>query len=104
MLRSAPAASVPKPEAPTTAERVDLCKRHLVANVSARGERFGVAVTRRHLSGYLRGMPGAAALRQRLVTCDSLAGCLEILDGALTRPAPAVTAMTAMTSGAALEA
>ena len=41
--------------------------------------------TRRHLSGYLKGLRGAAALRQRLNQCDSLEGCLAILDGALSR-------------------
>ncbi len=69
-------------EAPTAEERVALCRQHLSANVEARGERFGVAVTRRHLAGYLRGLPGAASLRQRLVRCDSLQGCLDILAGA----------------------
>jgi tRNA-dihydrouridine synthase B len=41
-----------------------------------------VHCTRRHLAGYLKGLPGAAALRQRLNLCDSLDGCLEILDSA----------------------
>ena len=65
---------------PTADERIELCRVHLQANVDLRGEPWGVRVTRRHLSGYLRGLPGAAALRQRLNTCDSLAGCFEILD------------------------
>jgi tRNA-dihydrouridine synthase len=51
----------------------------LIANVSQRGEPFGVHCTRRHLAGYLKGLPGAASLRQRLNACDSLEGCLEIL-------------------------
>ena len=68
---------------PTPAERVALCREHLIANVEARGENFGVKVTRRHLSGYLRGIPGAAALRQKLVVEPSLQGCLDLLDGAL---------------------
>lgn len=72
---------------PTARERIELCKRHLVANCEQRGEHFGVRVTRRHLAGYLKGLPGAAALRQALVTTDSLAGCLAILDGALERAA-----------------
>jgi len=72
---------------PTPKERIDLCREHLMANVEARGEKFGVKVTRRHFAGYLKGLPGAAQLRQRLNTCDSLAGCLEILDGALERAA-----------------
>jgi nifR3 family TIM-barrel protein len=68
--------------APTPDERLELCRKHLVANVAQRGEPFGVHVTRRHLSGYLKGLPGAAALRQALNGCDTLAGCLAILDGA----------------------
>jgi tRNA-dihydrouridine synthase B len=72
---------------PTVEERIALAREHLVANVEARTEKYGVAVTRRHLSGYLRGLPGAASLRQRLVRCDSLDGCLEILGGAVQRAA-----------------
>jgi tRNA-dihydrouridine synthase B len=72
---------------PTAEERIALCREHLLANVEARGETRGVAVTRRHLSGYLRGLPGAASLRQRLVTCPTLDGCLEILGGAMARAA-----------------
>jgi tRNA-dihydrouridine synthase len=70
---------------PTAEERLALCREHLVANVERRGEPFGVHCTRRHLAGYLKGLPGAAALRQALNGCDSLAGCLEILDGAQAR-------------------
>lgn len=72
-------------QGPTTEERLSLCASHLRANVEARGESFGVKVTRRHLSGYLSGLPGAAALRQQLNTCDNLAGCLDILESARER-------------------
>jgi tRNA-dihydrouridine synthase B len=68
--------------APTIEERLLLCRQHLEANVAERGEPFGVRVTRRHLSGYLRGLPGASQLRRTLLFCDSLSGCLEILDEA----------------------
>ena len=67
---------------PTADERIALCKEHLVANVGQRGEPFGVHCTRRHLSGYLKGLPGAASIRQRLNTCESLEGCLAILERA----------------------
>jgi len=70
---------------PTAEERIQLCREHLIVNVARRGEPFGVHCTRRHLSGYLKGLPGAATLRQRLNLCDSLARCLEILDGALSQ-------------------
>jgi nifR3 family TIM-barrel protein len=73
--------------APTAEERIALCREHLLANVAQRGQPFGVRVTRRHLSGYLRGLPGAAKLRQELVVEDSLEGCLAILDGAMLRAA-----------------
>jgi tRNA-dihydrouridine synthase B len=73
--------------APTPEERIALCREHLVANVAHRGEPFGVHCTRRHLSGYLKGLPGAAAFRQRLNACDSLEGCLAILGEAPARAA-----------------
>jgi len=66
---------------PTADERIALCREHLLANVAQRGQPFGVHCTRRHLSGYLKGLPGAASLRQQLNGCDSLDGCLAILDG-----------------------
>jgi tRNA-dihydrouridine synthase B len=72
---------------PTAGERLALCRKHLVANVEQRGEPFGVHCTRRHLSGYLKGLPGAAALRQELNGCDTLVGCLGILEGAAGRMA-----------------
>jgi tRNA-dihydrouridine synthase B len=65
---------------PTVRERIALCQEHLIANVAQRGEPFGVHCTRRHLAGYLKGVPGAAALRRELNGCDSLDGCLAILD------------------------
>lgn len=71
--------------APSAKERLEVCMRHLRMNVAARGEPWGVRVTRRHLTGYLKGLRGAAALRQRLLTLDSLAACLEILEDALPR-------------------
>jgi tRNA-dihydrouridine synthase B len=72
---------------PTDEERLELCRVHLRANVEERGEPYGVRVTRRHLSGYLAGLRGAAQLRQKLNQCDSLEGCLAILDTAVIRRA-----------------
>lgn len=72
---------------PTVEERLALCREHLLANVEARGEPWGVRVTRRHLAGYLSGLPYAASLRDRLNRCESLEGSLAILAGALDRAA-----------------
>ena len=67
---------------PTAEERLELCRRHLRAHVEVRGEPHGVRVIRRHLSGYLHGLKGAAALRRQLLFDDTLEGCLAILDAA----------------------
>lgn len=67
---------------PTSTERLDLCAEHLRANAEARGEVRGVRCTRRHLTGYLSGLRGAAALRRALFSTDSLAGSLAILEAA----------------------
>lgn len=67
---------------PTPQERFALCREHLTANVAKRGEPFGVRCTRRHLSGYLTGLPGAAELRRKLNVTDSLSACLDLLDAA----------------------
>ena len=73
--------------APSDDERIALCKEHLRANVAARGEPYGVRCTRRHLSGYLWGLRGAAQLRRELNLEDTLDGCLAILDGWRARAA-----------------
>lgn len=65
---------------PTMEERIDLCKAHLHANVQVRGERHGCHVTRRHLSGYLHGLPGAANTRRMLMECDTEQACVDVLD------------------------
>ncbi len=70
---------------PTALDRIALCREHLLANAAERGEKKGVQCTRRHLSGYLKGIGGAAALRQKLNTIDSLGGCLAVLDEAEAR-------------------
>jgi nifR3 family TIM-barrel protein len=70
---------------PTPEERLSFCRAHLEANVLARGEYHGVRVTRRHLSGYLRGLPGASALRQRLLGCETLPSCVDVLEMARDR-------------------
>jgi tRNA-dihydrouridine synthase B len=74
-------------DGPTPEERLELCRTHLRANVEVRGEPHGVRVTRRHLTGYLHGLRGAAALRRLLLFCETLDGCLQILHDAEMRAA-----------------
>jgi len=65
---------------PTIEERLAMCRKHLLASVALRGEPRGVYSTRRHLSGYIRGLHGASALRRELFEHNTLAASLEILD------------------------
>jgi tRNA-dihydrouridine synthase B len=67
---------------PSVEERLALARTHLAWNVESRGERPGIFATRRHVRGYLRGVPGADALWQALIRADRVGECLSILDGA----------------------
>jgi tRNA-dihydrouridine synthase len=60
--------------------------------VEERGEKHGVQVTRRHLGGYLRGLPGAGEMRRTLNATPSLAGNLDYLDACEARSAGAASA------------
>jgi tRNA-dihydrouridine synthase B len=70
------------PAPPTLGERLELCRQHLAGSVAVRGEPRGVYAARRHLGGYIHAIRGAALLRTRLFSCNTLAGCLDILDQA----------------------
>ena len=49
----------------------EMCNDHLELLINARGETTGVNLMRKHLSNYLKGFPGAANFRQKLVTATS---------------------------------
>lgn len=89
---------VPLPP-PSAAERLELCRRHLRANVEVRGEPHGVRVIRRHLTGYLHGLKGAAQIRRQLLFDDTLQGCLDILDAADRRRLAEQTGNSSMAAG-----
>lgn len=62
---------------PSVEERIALCRRLLEERFAMRQR---VSSARRHMSGFLKGLPGAGALRRRLFECDTLEGNLEILE------------------------
>ena len=70
---------------PSADERIAMCRRLLIERYRERGR---VSSTRRHLGGYVSGLPGAAGLRRELFQCDSLDGCLAILDRYALEVAP----------------
>ena len=65
---------------PSVQERLDLCRRHLGECVSARGERRGVLGFRKHLQGYLSGVPGGMELRRTLLSDETMAGNMALID------------------------
>ncbi len=68
------------PDHPTLQERVDILKRHYQHSVEYKGERKGMIEMRKHLSGYLKGLPHIAKFRLELMQFDKLALVLERLD------------------------
>ncbi len=83
IFREARAAIAGTPCAPPTdAERVAMYRALAVANVEARGDHFGISVTRRHV-GVLGTLAGE--LKPRVFRCRSLAETLDVLDAVLSR-------------------
>jgi len=55
----------PAPAAPSPEERLAAAERHLSLVIEDRGETVGVREMRKHMAWYLKGMPNAAASRER---------------------------------------
>jgi nifR3 family TIM-barrel protein len=64
---------------PTIAERVDVCRRHLLAGVEWKGERTGIVEMRRHYTNYFKGMDNFKPFRLKLVSTDELPELLDTL-------------------------
>lgn len=65
--------------APTIDERIDTCVEHLNLSVDWKGERLGVIELRKHLAGYIRGLPRAAKFRSELMQHAEAEPVLELL-------------------------
>lgn len=52
---------------PGTQEKVEMAIRHLSMMVSSKGEYIGVREMRKHAAWYLKGIPGAAAVRNQIM-------------------------------------
>lgn len=66
--------------APTLAERIEVCKKHLRKSVEWKGPKVGIFEMRRHYTNYLKGLPGIKDYRARLVTLMEPAEIEGILD------------------------
>ncbi|MFN3298566.1 MAG: tRNA dihydrouridine synthase DusB [Sediminibacterium sp.] len=66
--------------APTLAERVAVCKKHLRKSVEWKGPKVGIFEMRRHYTNYLKGLPGIKDYRARLVILMEPAEIESVLD------------------------
>ncbi|MBV8371152.1 MAG: tRNA dihydrouridine synthase DusB [Candidatus Eremiobacteraeota bacterium] len=67
----------PAPEAP---ERLRYAVHHYTTMVEEWGEQRAVPQMRKHLGFYLKGFPGASALREKLMRTETAAETLAVLD------------------------
>lgn len=58
---------------PDLLERVEMARRHLVLLADLKGEHTATREMRQHAPQYLKGFPGAAAFRAKLVKCETIA-------------------------------
>ena len=68
----------------STNEIVDVSLSHLALMIDEKGERAGIAESRKHLGWYMKGIRGAAELRNRINTAESLDEIVDILNSLKT--------------------
>ena len=66
--------------APTLAERIEVCKKHLDHSMIWKGPVVGIHEMRRHYTNYLKGLPNIKEFRLRLVTLDTPEEIHEVLN------------------------
>lgn len=71
---------------PTLAERVAMARRHLALLSELKGEEVAAKEMRQHAPLYVKGFPGAARFRARLVQCASASEYDEVFEALLEGP------------------
>ncbi|MEN5088188.1 tRNA dihydrouridine synthase DusB [Sphingobacterium faecium] len=67
-------------DGPTIAERVEVCRTHLVKSIEWKGPKTGIFEMRRHYSNYFKGIPDFKEYRMRLVSLQTFEEIQEVLD------------------------
>ena len=65
---------------PTANEKIEVALSHVRDMIAYKGERVGVAESRKHISWYIKGVRGAAEMRNRInsaSTLDEITACLR---------------------------
>jgi nifR3 family TIM-barrel protein len=65
--------------APTIAQRVEVCRKHLTKSVEWKGEGLGVLEMRRHYTSYFKGLNHFKEFRTKLVTLNKLEEVLAVI-------------------------
>ncbi|NJL12655.1 MAG: tRNA dihydrouridine synthase DusB [Microscillaceae bacterium] len=65
---------------PTLAERVNVCRQHLLHSITWKGEKLGLFEMRPHYSNYFRGFAHFKPFRMRLVEANTFAEVLDTLE------------------------
>ncbi len=71
-------------ESPGLLERAMLCLRHLKMQIDYRGAQVGSNLMRKYYGWYLKGFPGAATYRNKLVTAPDADTMLNLLEEVIT--------------------
>lgn len=67
-------------DGPGLAERIEVCRTHLLTSVEWKGEMAALHETRRHYSHYFSGLPNFKPYRFRLITAPTIAQVIETLE------------------------
>jgi tRNA-dihydrouridine synthase B len=70
---------------PSVEDRVKLCKRHFELILNSRGRHRGLYFMRKHFGWYIKGFPGAAGYRTRLVEAKNIELAENILNEILLK-------------------
>ena len=65
---------------PVMQNRVEVCKTHLEKSVQWKGEKLGLLEMRNHYANYFKGIPNFKETRTKLVTLNTSAEVLSLLD------------------------
>lgn len=71
-----------RPAPPTMAERFAVTRKHLDFSIRWKGDRLGIFEMRRHYANYFKGIPDFKPFRARLVSVETYAEVLAVLDEA----------------------
>ena len=71
---------------PTIANRVEVCKNHILKSVEWKGEKLGLLEMRNHYANYFKGIPNFKETRTKLVTLNSLEEILDVLTHVTEQP------------------